>query len=211
LKFDAYELIAVIIPGALPTLAASLLIPEIAWVLGKEGVELGEFGIFLIISFVIGHVVQVLGNWIENLEDLLGVGRSSLPFNAARRPVSSDQWDRFLNGYLDDVGGEKPVVTKGNWFAVAKEVYSRLSIEGRTERIDAFNRTYGLCRGMVAGALLTALLILLMSGFVAWPMAMLVFGVLAVPLYIRMRRFSALYFSELVLQYLALKHPRNSQ
>ena len=50
MSFDAYEYIGVIIPGALPTLAASLLIPEVASVISTDGVELGAFGIFLIVS-----------------------------------------------------------------------------------------------------------------------------------------------------------------
>ena len=205
MKFDAYEFIGVIIPGALPTLAASLLVPEIAAVVSTKGVALGEFGIFLIVSFVVGHVVHVIGNAIENLEDRLGVGRASLPFVAARRPVSPDQWDRFQKAYFQSSGGTATMLEKRNWFSVAKEVYARLRSEERTQRIDAFNRTYGLCRGMVAGSLVTALMILLLGGPAAWHMALMVVGLLALPLYIRMRRFSALYFSELVAQFLALK------
>lgn len=203
MNFDAYEFIAVIIPGALPTLAASLLIPEVAAVLSTEGVELGEFGIFLIVSFVVGHVVHVIGNAIEKLEDRLGIGRAALPFDRARRPVSPDQWARFEKACLENCGGGG-ALSKETWFAAAREVYSRLQSEERTRRIDAFTRTYGLCRGMVAGSLLTSLLILLLGGLAAWPMALLVFSLLAVPLYIRMRRFSALYLGELVSQFLAL-------
>lgn len=58
MSFDAYEYVGVIIPGALPTLAASLLIPEVATLISSEGVELGTLGIFLIMSFVVGHAVQ---------------------------------------------------------------------------------------------------------------------------------------------------------
>ncbi|MGR3510113.1 MAG: hypothetical protein ACU0CQ_11505 [Sulfitobacter sp.] len=205
MNFDAYEFVAVIIPGALPTLAASLLIPEVAAVLSTEGVELGEFGIFLIVSFVVGHVVHMFGNGIEALEDRLGVGRSSLLFSPARRPVSPDQWVRFEQVLRARTNAPGADLSHETWFSTAREIYSQLNAEGRTRRLDIFTRTYGLCRGMVAGSLLTSLLILLLGGLVKWHLALLVFGLIAVPLYIRMRRFSALYAGELISQYLTLK------
>ncbi|MFG6580979.1 hypothetical protein ACGYK1_16400 [Sulfitobacter sp. 1A13191] len=205
MNFDAYEFVAVIIPGALPTLAASLLVPEVAAVLSTEGVELGEFGIFLIVSFVVGHVVHMFGNGIEALEDRLGVGRSSLLFSPTRRPVTPDQWVRFEQVLQARSNASGVNLSHDTWFSTAREIYSQLNAEGRTRRLDAFTRTYGLCRGMVAGSLLTSLLILLLGGLMKWHLALLVFGLIAVPLYIRMRRFSALYAGELISQFLALK------
>lgn len=205
MKFDAYEFVAVIIPGALPTLTASLLIPEVAEVLKTEGVELGAFGIFLIVSFVVGQVVHVVGNVIESFEEMLGVGRSSMPFCRRRRPVTPEQWGRFERLYRESFRGERTSISRETWTPVAKEVYARLRTEGRTDRIDVFIRTYGLCRGMVAGAISTSALIVCLGGPDTWQLALMVFGFISIPLYIRMRHFSALYVGELVTQFLALE------
>ncbi len=204
MTFDPYEFIAVIIPGALPTFAASLLVPEIAKVLSTEGVELGEFGIFLIVSFVVGHVVQWAGNLIEAAEDGIGIGKRDLPFLKSG-PIAADQWARFEGCAGEMIGQQGVKLTRESYPSVVREVYSRLQAEQRVQRIDAFNRTYGLCRGMVAGSLLTVLLILVLGSRDTYQYAALVFIVLAIPLYIRMRRFSRLYLSELVCQFLSLR------
>ena len=205
MSFDAYEYVGVIIPGALPTLVASLFVPEVASLISSEGVELGTLGIFLIMSFVVGHVVQLIGNWIETIEGLLGWGKDSLVLNEKRRPIDSFRWQRFLSALRseDIIGQEK--LNSSLWQGIRKEVYAALQAAKRTQRIDAFNRTYGMCRGMVAGTILTIGIVLVLGGTEHQSKAFLTFALLTVPLYIRMRRFSRHYFTEIVSQFLALK------
>ena len=204
MKFDAYEFIAVVIPGALPTLTAGLLIPEVGSALNKDGIELGDFGILLIVSFVVGHVVQVFGNWIEKAENLVGFGMVSMVDNASRRPVDEEQWGRFCQRISDLhlITSKQP--TSASWPSIRREVYATLEKDGRTDRIDAFNRTYGLCRGMVAGVLISSGMILAHTGQSQLTLVATVTAVLAIPLYLRMRRFSSHYFRELVAQFLAM-------
>lgn len=210
MTFDPYEFIAVIIPGALPTFAMSLLLPEIATALASNGLELGEFGVFLIISFVVGHVVQSLGNLIESAEGLIGVGKRDLQF-LKMPPVSTDQWARFERSVCSMVGRENCSISRENYSSVINEVYSRLHADQRTKRIDAFNRTYGLCRGMVAGSIATTVLIVTLGGVETRYYAALVLVFLTIPLYIRMRRFSRLYLSEVVNQYLAFNAQKSNE
>ena len=205
MSFDAYEYIGVIIPGALPTLAASLLIPEVASVISTDGVELGAFGIFLIVSYIVGHVVQLFGNWIETLEDLVGWGKDALVLNDARRPIRADRWQRFLSTLRSEGILEQGDMDTSSWQGVRKEVYAILQADARTQRIDAFNRTYGMCRGMVAGTILTTGLILVLGGTEHLSKAVLTIVLLTLPLYIRMRRFSRYYFTEIINQFLAVK------
>jgi hypothetical protein len=205
MSFDAYEYVGVIIPGALPTLAASLLIPEVASVISSEGVELGTLGIFLIMSFVVGHVVQLIGNWIETTEDMLGLGKDALVLNETRRPMDAGRWQRFLSVLRSEGIIDREELNSSLWQGTRKEVYAALQAEKRTQRIDAFNRTYGMCRGMVAGTILTVGLVLILGGTEHQSLALLIFVILTVPLYVRMRRFSRHYFTEIVSQYLALK------
>lgn len=205
MSFDAYEYVGVIIPGALPTLAASLLIPEVSSVISSEGVELGTLGIFLIMSFVVGHVVQLIGNWIETIEDMLGLGKDALVLSETRRPMHVDRWQRFLSVLRSEGIIDRGELNSSSWQGTRKEVYAALQADKRTQRIDAFNRAYGMCRGMVAGTILTVGLILILGGTEHQSLALIIFVLLTVPLYVRMRRFSRHYFTEIVSQFLALK------
>ena len=200
MKFDAYEFIAVIIPGALPALAVALLVPEVAAFLKSDGIDFGGFGVFLIVSYILGHAVQVVGNGIEKVEGMIGFGMLDMAVRPERRPIDSEQWGRFIIRLNEcGIGSSEP--TNQTWPGIRREVYARLMAAGQTERIDMFNRVYGLCRGMVAGALSTAGLIFILGEFTQWKTLTVAIMILALLLYIRMRRFSAHYFKEIVSQF----------
>ena len=204
MTFDPYEFIAVAIPGALPTLTISLLVPGVAAVVMANGVDLGAFGIFLIVSFVVGHVVQLVGNMIEQIEGFATFGATDLAVRDKRRPMHPEQWNRFLASITEAGITGATGVTNKTWPGIRREVYARLSGEDRTQRIDMFNRTYGLCRGMVAGATISAGMTLFLGGEGGWQLSAMIFVFLVLPLYVRMRRFSRYYFNEIVSQFLSL-------
>lgn len=182
-----------------------MLLPEVAAVLTANGVDLGSFGIFLIVSFVVGHVVQLFGNVIEQIEGFVTFGTIDLAVRDERRPMHSEQWHRFCAS-LAEVGISTGAgITSKTWPGIRREVYARLLAEGRTDRIDILNRTYGLCRGMVAGAAISAGMTLFLGSEGAWQWSAMIVVLLALPLYVRMRRFSRHYFNEIVSQFLSLK------
>jgi hypothetical protein len=55
--FDFYEYVII--------MAVLWLFPESRALLSKEGVTLGEFGLFVIIAYASGQLVQALGNYLE--------------------------------------------------------------------------------------------------------------------------------------------------
>jgi hypothetical protein len=204
-SFDAYEYVGVIVPGALPTLAAALLFPELSSFFHSEGFALGDFGIFLIISFVVGHVVQMVGGLIERVEDSLGMGKADRALKNKEKWFGEAQWMAFESFFADLVPGNPPSIDKSNYDQAVRTVYAVVRSDGRADRVDAFNRNFGMCRGLVAGSLLTIALLLATSGFQNIHYAILIFGFLSVPLFVRMRRFSRLFISELVAQAVSVK------
>ena len=61
LKFDPYDVVAIIIPGIIVVLTVSNIFPGI--VPGLDGaVTVGDLGITLILSFIAGHLLQAIGN-----------------------------------------------------------------------------------------------------------------------------------------------------
>jgi hypothetical protein len=64
-NFDFYEYAGFIVPGAVIIVAAIWLFPESRALLSKEGVTLGEFGLFVVIAYAAGQLVQAVGNGLE--------------------------------------------------------------------------------------------------------------------------------------------------
>src|SRR6478609_1704513 len=63
--FDFYEYAGVIVPGAVLVLGMLWLFPEGRAHFSKEGVTFGELGLFVIIAYASGQLVQGVGNWME--------------------------------------------------------------------------------------------------------------------------------------------------
>ena len=55
----------IIIPGAVLIMALVWLFPESRALFSKEGVTLGELGLFVIIAYAAGQLVQAIGNYLE--------------------------------------------------------------------------------------------------------------------------------------------------
>ncbi|HET8919577.1 MAG TPA: hypothetical protein VFN27_07845, partial [Xanthobacteraceae bacterium] len=63
-SFDFYEYAGYIIPGSALTLGLLLFFPESRALFTKEGVTFGELGLFIIIAYAAGQLVQGIGNGI---------------------------------------------------------------------------------------------------------------------------------------------------
>jgi hypothetical protein len=65
LPFDAYGFLAYVVPGTVLLFVLIIIFPKLDWLLGREKVELGGFGVFLIVAFVLGQLLQNLGAVIK--------------------------------------------------------------------------------------------------------------------------------------------------
>jgi ABC-type Fe3+ transport system permease subunit len=64
-NFDFYEYAGIIIPGTVLVMALVWLFPEGRALFSKDGVTLGELGLFVIIAYAAGQLVQAIGNGLE--------------------------------------------------------------------------------------------------------------------------------------------------
>ena len=64
-KFDAYEIVGVIMPGSVLLFGMALLFPDLKSLFFAQGFSLGELGLFLVLSYVTGHLIQAIGNLLE--------------------------------------------------------------------------------------------------------------------------------------------------
>lgn len=200
--FDFYEYAGIIVPGAVFILGAIWLFPESHTLFNKEGITLGVFGLFVIVAYATGQLIQGVGNWIEWLWWKMWGGFPSKRILAGHF-ISTDQHKRLVEAlHLDGkVTGEVTTRSPPEHLAIVPEVYSVVAAAGKATRIDKFNGNYGLLRGVAASflTLFIAAAIVAKDIYVIVGLAALFFLALQ-----RMHRFGKHYALELFIQYLVI-------
>jgi hypothetical protein len=205
-SFDAYEVVGVVIPGVVVAIMLTTEWPSLRALLSDKGLSIGDFGLFVLVAFVLGHLVQAVGNLVEAVVWL----PHGLPTNWVRRLrqnlVTPDQRRSLEAAVAAMEGSEQDISAMGRreWLAVTTRAYGRLSHAGRTGRIDAANRAYGLSRGLAA-----ALLVCFAWYGIAHTHDYLALSALAAALGAavwRMRRAGTQYARALVLDFIDLDH-----
>lgn len=151
-SFDAYEVVGVIAPGVVVTLLLALENPALRSLLGKDGLSVGDLGLFLVLAFVLGHLLQALGNVLE----LVVWPDGGLPTNRVRfakaKLVTAAQRTALQAKVAAMEGDPKALENydRAAWRAVTTRAYGVVRAASRTIRIDNANRTYALGRGLSA-------------------------------------------------------------
>lgn len=204
-SFDAYEIIGVITPGTVVALLLMLEWPDLKALVGDKGFSIGDFGLFIIIAFVLGHLVQAIGNLLEPVlwvgtgmpTNWVRSGRQSLISAAQRQALQ----DRVAD--MEGIGDDMATMDRRRWRSITYRAYGRLKVAGATARVDAANRTYGMCRGLSA-----ALFACLIWTLVAHPnereQLLLLAAALAAAIF-RMRRAGITYARALLVDFIDLK------
>ncbi len=64
-KFDFYEFTGILVPGVILLYALSLRFPEVTPFMSSQQLSVGDLGLFIVLSYVSGHLVQSVGNFVE--------------------------------------------------------------------------------------------------------------------------------------------------
>lgn len=207
-KFDAYEIIGVIAPGSVLLFGLALLFPDLKSLFFEQGFSVGDLGLFLVLSFVAGHLIQAVGNLAEPLiwKPFGGMPTDWLIRNPEKL-LQDTQVDRLRQAVKSDFDCDLQQLSPAQWAPVVREIYATIQAKGDTTRIDSFNRTYGLMRGVTAT--LGALAVLsLIATWPAWKPAVLTALAALIAGY-RMVRFGKRYGRELIVVYLWLGKPES--
>ena len=186
-----------------------LLFPGLQTYVPTTNISVGGFGIFLILAYVGGHLVQAIGNALETIwwklwggmpTDWVWQGKRTL-LSAAQMTALGELTKKLgLGGSVDTKAMPSSAVS-----AMTRQVYALVASEGRAGRVDVFNGNYGLMRG-IASALLFVACLIMATDFRNWVVALAVLGGAAISVY-RMHRFGRLYARELFVQFLVLPLP----
>lgn len=205
-KLSFYEQVGIVIPGAVFLFGLLFFLPEVKDVLARDGISVGGLGIFIIISYAIGHLLAALGNGIESLYwHLKGGMPSNWIVGPNPRLLSSAQIAKVETLTAVRFGLTVPhlaELTEKTWFPIFRQIYSDVERYGKPERGDAFNGNYGLNRGLCAAALALSLAI-----FIHVPTQWVVslgFIVASLVYLYRMHRFGVHYAREIYNQFLLL-------
>ncbi len=154
-SFDAYEIISVVTPGVVVTLFLAMEWTGLRALLGDKGLSIGDLGLFVLVAFVLGHLVQALGNVAEYPVWLF----RGLPTNLVRSEkqtlISSTQRKALITAVTAMEGApiDFKKTRRREWYAITARAYSRVQAAGRSAKVDICNRNYGLSRGLFAALL----------------------------------------------------------
>lgn len=211
-QFRYYEVAAVIVPGAVLLLAANLLWPGYMDGIPKLDISIGGLGIFVIIAYVAGQLLHSLGNILESGWWCLRGGWPQDRISKGSKYLLSDRQIETLKSRISsdfgygDITFDKKLVAK-DWRPVFRQIYAAVQAAARDERAYIFNSEYGMFRGVAAACLVVVLTTFYVRG---WNDGKAIIGAFAGVLFLagyRMNRFSELYATETLVQFLALPMP----
>lgn len=154
-----YDFVGVIVPGTVLLVGTDFLfnIEELEPLLIPE--SFGSLGTHLVLAYLIGHLLQAIGNAFERIYWKLWHG---MPTDW---PVTRPELTRFsqaIDVICQLTGQEKPT---GNidarlkeWRRLVAQARSTIYANGRAARIQVFNGIYGMFRGVLASLIIGALL-----------------------------------------------------
>ena len=209
-KLTFYEQVGIVIPGAVFLFGLLLFFPVLQTVLTKDGVTVGELGIFVLLSYAAGHLIAAVGNAAESfLWGLVGGMPSGWVTRTPTSLLSGPQIDLIekkvqtrLGITVGKIRGLDPKI----WWPISRQIYADVAKNGRAERVDTFNGNYGLNRGLAAASFALACIA---ASQMKWSIALGLLVLTAVYDY-RAYRFGIHYARELYLQFLMLNET-NSQ
>lgn len=214
-QLDYYEVVGAIIPGTVLLLAANLLWPDYMTNVPKLDITVGGLGLFVLIAYTTGQIVQAVGNFVESIvwrtvggwpSDWIRGSKSDL---LAKAQLAKLQ-DRIRNDFGYAGFAFDPNLPTATWRPVFREVYATVQAAGRAGRAYVFNGNYGMLRGVVAACLVAAAASVLVRGREAWPICGAFLAVALLAGY-RMYRFAVRYARETLVQFLALPKPGKSE
>jgi len=177
--------------------------PTLQTVLTKDGVSLGDLGIFVLLSYAAGQLIAAIGNMGESI---LWRFVGGMPTDWITRTdttlLSLSQIELIQKklesrlGISEKVRGLNPIV----WWPISRQIYADIVKNGKPDRIDTFNGMYGLNRGLAAATFALGCVAAVQG---KWSIALGLVVLTAVYDY-RAYRFGVHYGRELYLQFLVL-------
>jgi hypothetical protein len=200
-----YEQVGIVIPGSVFLVGLLFYFPALNALMAKDGVTLGQFGIFLLLSYASGHLLAAVGNALEWLfwkvaggmpTDWVTKANGTSLLSASQVEALAAKANARLGVKVDKISG----MDRKTWFPISRQIYADVAKNGKPERVDTFNGNYGLNRGLAAATLALAVV----SFAVGDPGIAAAFVLVAFVYGYRAYRFARYYAREMYVQFLVL-------
>ena len=202
-KFDAYELIGVITPGSILLFGLALLFPDLKAIFFEQSFTLGDLGLFLVLSFVAGHLIQAAGNLLEAVVwKFFGGMPTEWLITKPEKLIHPVQVEILGDAVRQRFRCELQSLDSRTLVPIIRQMYTAVQAAGASSRIDTFNKNYGLLRGITASFAVLAI-VALVQMWPDWKPAALAAAAALAAGY-RMVRFGKYYGRELAVAYLRL-------
>jgi hypothetical protein len=206
-SFDQFEFTGILVPGVIALYGLARMFPNTVGFVGDKGISVGDLGLFVVLAYAAGHLVQAIGNLIEVIFWRI---RGGMPTDWVRnkdRTYLSTEQTPALEERVSLLYPNAPIKTiadrsEKDWGGLTKQIYAIVQAAGRTRRVDIFNGNYGMFRG-IAAALIVCMAGAAFSEY-STPGYLILFGALAVLALFRMNRFAIHYARELFIQFVSL-------
>jgi len=208
--FDPYDIIGVITPGFVVAFLLMVEWPELKALVGKDGLTLADLGILVLAAFVLGHLVQGLGNLLEMIVWAPAGMPTAWVRKAGQSLVTLAQRNALAAKVSEMEGGPMDLATftRKDWRVITMRMYGRVRTAGRSARVDGCNRTYGMFRGLSAAFL--AAVVWYAVKDISNLVPVLLTGGMTVAALFRMYRVSIQYGRNLILEYIDLPPIQNA-
>jgi hypothetical protein len=203
-RMTLYEQLGIVIPGSVFVFGLMFFFPSLRELLAKDGISLGQLGIFVLLSYAAGHLIAAVGNVGETLLWRLAGG---MPTDWVTKPhtklISQQQREQVESKVRSRLGlsiEKLSGMDRKIWWPISRQIYSDVERHGKPSRIDSFNGNYGLNRGLASASLV---LTCVAAGSSNLPAAGLLLFLSIVYTY-RAYRFGVHYGRELYIQFLTI-------
>jgi hypothetical protein len=199
-------------PGAILIFGLAQAETLIAQTVPLKDMSLGSLGVFLILSYAAGHLVQTLGGFMEAAWWYwYGMPSDWIRSNKLKL-IHESQRATIINQLPTKLGLSAPVelegMTRREWYGLTRQIYAAVAAQNHASRVDIFNGNYGLNRGLCVSLVFVAIVAYFKVPTNWSAIGLLNFG--AVLAALRMHRFGKHYARELLVQFLQLPMPTPS-
>jgi hypothetical protein len=217
-QFDFYEFTGILAPGAVLLVGICLIYPGAGLLLLGKDVSFGELGLFVILAYVAGHLMQAVSSILEPLYLRMTSGK---PSTWVFSQTPSSRYKLLSQPQIEAVQEQLPVklglslpqdlssLSEGERLSIVSQVYAAVQKSGRSGRVDIFNGNYSMLRGLAA-AYLVVLALMFINLIFHFSILIALLLALVATVY-RMHRFSRHYARDLFIEFLQLPNPTDSQ
>jgi hypothetical protein len=211
-NFDFYEFAGIVMPGAILIFGLAQAETLIAQTIPLKDMSLGSLGVFLILSYAAGHLLQSLGRCLEKVWWYRYGMPSDWVLENKLELINDVQRASLIKQLPAKLGLSSPVeyssLNRKQWHSMVRQIYAAVAAQNRSARVDVMNGNYGLNRGLCVALVFVAIVAFFKVPTNWSAIGLLCFGSVLAAL--RMHRFGKHYAHELFVQFLQLPIPSDA-